>query len=106
MNEKGNLLILIAIGFLLLMIIPIAITKIFPIAGIIARILLIFTLYTLVRGFLGSGPVTLVVSAILIYFMAFKWFDLVLGLWIFQILLGLSFTSVVIWGIGMNMRRH
>lgn len=105
MNEKGHIIILILGGFLLLALIPILITTVFWPAKLLMQIILIFVLYTTVKGFLGPGNITLMVSAILIYFMVFKYFELFLGLYILQLLLGLQFLSVIIWGIGMNMRK-
>ena len=105
MNEKGNIIFLIIGAFLLLAIIPIIITNVFWPSKLIMQIILIFTLYTTVKGYLGEGNLTLIISAILIYFMVFKWFELFLGLYILQLLLGLQFLSVVIWGIGTNMKK-
>jgi len=105
MNERGNIIFLILGGFLVLAIIPILITSFFWPAKILMQIIMIFVLYTTVRGFLGSGTLTLVVSAILIYFMIFKWFELFMALYILQLLLGLQFLSVIVWGIGTTMRR-
>lgn len=105
MNEKGHIILLIIGGFLILALIPILITKVFWPAQLLMQIILIFVLYTTVKGFLGPGNLTLIISAILIYFMVFKYFELFLGLYILQLLLGLQFLSVVIWGIGMNMRK-
>lgn len=105
MNEKGHIILLIIGGFLVLALIPILITTVFWPARLLMQIILIFVLYTTVKGFLGPGNLTLIVSAILIYFMVFKYFELFLGLYILQLLLGLQFLSVIIWGIGMNMRK-
>ncbi|MFH1391087.1 MAG: hypothetical protein ABIH20_02120 [Candidatus Diapherotrites archaeon] len=105
MNEKGHIILLIIGGFLILAIIPILITSFFWPAKILMQIIMIFVLYTTVRGFLGTGTLTLIVSAVLIYFMVFKWFELFLALYILQLLLGLQFLSVLIWGIGTTMRK-
>ena len=105
MNERGHIILLILGGFLILAIIPILITSFFWPAKILMQIIMIFVLYTTVRGFLGAGTLTLIVSAVLIYFMVFKWFELFLALYILQLLLGLQFLSVLIWGIGTTMRK-
>jgi len=105
MNEKGHIILLILAGFLILAIIPILITSFFWPAKILMQIIMIFVLYTTVRGFLGTGTLTLIVSAVLIYFMVFKWFELFLALYVLQLLLGLQFLSVLIWGIGTTMRK-
>ncbi|MCR4334966.1 MAG: hypothetical protein NUV57_00325, partial [archaeon] len=105
MNQKGHIIFLILGAFLILALIPILITSFFWPAKILMQIIMIFVLYTTVRGFLGSGTLTLLVSAILIYFMVFKWFELFLALYILQVLLGLQFMSVIIWGVGTTMRK-
>ena len=105
MNEKGHIILLIIGGFIVLALIPILITSVFWPAKLLMQIILIFILYTTVKGFLGPGNLTLIISAILIYFMIFKYFELFLGLYILQLLLGLQFLSVVIWGIGTTMRK-
>ncbi|PIN85038.1 MAG: hypothetical protein COV47_04335 [Candidatus Diapherotrites archaeon CG11_big_fil_rev_8_21_14_0_20_37_9] len=105
MNERGHIIFLILGGFLILAIIPVLITSFFWPAKILMQIILIFVLYTTVKGYLGGGTITLIVSAILIYFMVFKWFELFLSLYILQVLLGLQFMSVMIWGIGTTMRK-
>ena len=105
MGERGNVIIIILVAFIVLAILPVIVTSLFWPAKILMQIIMIFVLYTTVRGFLGSGTITLVVSAILIYFMAFKYFEIFLSLYILQLLLGLQFLSVVIWGLGTTARR-
>ena len=104
MNEKGHIIFLILGAFLVLALIPVLLTIYFWPAKILIQIIMIFVIYTTVRGFLGSGNITMIVSAVLIYFMVFKWFELFLSLYVLQLLLGLQFLSVVIWGIGTTMR--
>ena len=105
MNQKGHIILIIIAAFIVLAIIPVVITSVFWPAKILMQIIMIFTLYTTVRGFLGSGTPTLVISAILIYFIVFKYFEIFLSLYILQLLLGLQFLSVIIWGLGTTMRK-
>ncbi len=105
MNEKGNVLLLIILGFIVLALISVVITSFFWQAKLLMQIVMIFVIYTTVRGFLGSGPLVLVVSAVLIYFMVFKYFEIFLSLYILQTLLGLGFLSTIVWGIGTMTRR-
>jgi len=105
MNEKGNILFIIIGAFVVLALIPVLITTFFWPAKILMQIIMIFVVYTTVRGLMGSGNLTIIISAILIYFMVFKWFEVFLSLYILQLLLGLQFLSVVIWGIGTNLRK-
>jgi len=105
MNERGHIILIILAAFVVLAIVPVVVTSLFWPAKIIMQIIMIFTLYTTVRGFLGQGTLTLVISAILIYFMVFKYFEIFLSLYILQLLLGLQFLSVIIWGLGTTMRK-
>ncbi|MFH1224886.1 MAG: hypothetical protein V1676_03705 [Candidatus Diapherotrites archaeon] len=104
MNENGNVIIFIIIGLVAIAALPPIILSIFPEAKILFQILMIFTIYSAVRGYLGSGPLTLVISAVLIYYIAFKYVIIVSALWAFQILLMFGFTSVIVWGIGTSTR--
>ena len=105
MGSRGHIILIIIAAFIVLAIIPVVITSVFWPAKILMQIIMIFTLYTTVRGFLGSGTLTLIVSAILIYFMVFKYFEVFLSLYILQLLLGLQFLSVIIWGLGTTARK-
>ena len=105
MNSKGHILFLIIGAFLVLALLPVLITAFFWPAKLLMQVIMVFVIYTTVRGFLGSGNLTLIVSAVLIYLMVFKWFELFLALYILQTLLGLQFLSVVIWGLGTTMRK-
>ncbi len=106
MDSKGHIILIVLAAFVVLAILPVIITSVFWPAKILMQVIMIFALYTTVRGMLGPGTLTLVVSAILIYFMVFKYFEVFLGLYILQLLLGLQFLSVVIWGLGTTMRPH
>ena len=106
MSQSGHIVILIILGFIVIALIPIVITSFVWEAKVIMQIIMIFVIYTSIRGFLGSGPLVLIVSAILIYLMVFKWFEIFLGLYILQTLLGLGFISAIIWGIGTNLKKH
>lgn len=106
MNEKGNVILFILLGFVVIAALPPLIMMILPQAQIIFQLISIFIIYSIVRGYLGAGVLTLIVSAILIYFLVFKYIYIFAPLYIFQILLGLSFTSVVMWGIGTSVRKH
>ena len=72
MNQKGHIIIFIIIGFLVLALLPVLIQWAFWPARILMQIVMIFVLYTTVRGYLGPGNLSLIVSAMLIYFMVFN----------------------------------
>lgn len=104
MDERGNIVLFILLGLAAILILPPLILVLFPQAKFLFQILMIFTIYSTVRGYLGSGPLTLAVSAVLIYFLAFKYVLIASSLFVFQILLMFGFMSVVVWGIGTRMR--
>lgn len=104
MDERGNIIILIAIGILIIIILPPIVMVIWPPAKFIFQIAMIFILYSIVRGYLGTGPLTLIVSAVLIWFLVFKYTYIFASIYVFQLLLGVQFLSVVIWGIGTQLR--
>ncbi len=104
-NQKGNLLLIIVavmIGVVLLL--PV-LMKVFPPADIIVRIILVFVILTTVRGYLGNGIMTLIISGILIYFLVFKWAWLGASVWLFITLLSIGFFGVIVWGVGTTLRK-
>lgn len=104
MGERGNVVLFIILGFVGILILPPLIMYLFPEAKLIFQLLMVFIIYSTVRGYLGAGTLTLVVSAVLIYFLAFKYIEITASLWVFQFLLMFGFTSVVVWGIGTRMK--
>ena len=103
MNERGNIVLILLGIFVVLALIPIILTSVFWQVKIVAQIIMIFVIYSTVRGFMGGGMPTIILSAILIYFLVFKYFEVAFSLYIFQLLLGLQFLSVIIWGIGTRL---
>lgn len=109
MNNKGNFLLIIgvALGFILLASISLpVIMKIFPAADIIVRIMLIFVIFTMVRGYLGNGTMSLIISGILIYLLVFKWWWLSSSVWFFTILMSFGLVSVFVWGTSKIIPQH
>ena len=103
MNQKGDALPFIIIGLVCLALAVPVIMWLFPYADILMRIILVFLIFTIVKGYLGDGTPTLVVSAILIYFLAFKYAYIAATAYVLYILMGFSFLSVIVWGIGTRM---
>ena len=106
MNQKGNTLLFIVIGLICLAIAVPVIMWLFPYADILMRIILVFLIFTIVKGYLGDGTPTLIVSAILIYFLAFKYAYIAATAYVLYILMGFSFLSVIVWGIGTRMQHQ
>jgi len=103
MDEKGNIVLFIVAGLLGVALLPPIILTIFPPAALIFQILSIFIIYSTVRGYLGPGVLTIIISAVMVYFLVIKYFLLFSSLFVFQLLLGMGFLSVIVWGIGTRM---
>ena len=52
MNERGHILIIIGIAFLVLMLIPIVLTTLFWQVKLVAQLIFLFIIYSMVRGFM------------------------------------------------------
>lgn len=104
MNSKGNVLIFIMIAFAAVLFLPPMIMVIFPPAKYLFALIMVFIIFSTVRGYLGDGILTYVLSGILIYFLVFKYLLITSSLWVFQILLGVGFGSVIMWGVGTRFR--
>jgi hypothetical protein len=108
MNEKGAIpiLVFILIGLAVLALLPVILSAAFWQVKLVMQLILIFVIYTTVRSYIGDSPLTIVFSAILIYLMVFKWFYIVSSAWVFTFLMGFGFMSVIVWGIGTQLRPH
>ena len=98
MNQRGNfILIAMAVMIAVVLLLPISMYLFQPI-DIIVKIMLIFVIFTTVKGYLGNGVLTLIISGILIYFLVIKWW------WVgatgfFAITLGtMGLFGIMTWG--------
>jgi len=108
LNQQGMLQIsiLIVIALVVVITIPVLVMKVFPAADLIMRIILVFLIFTTVRGYLGSGIPTILVTGVLIYFLVIKWAYFTAAMYVaVYFLLALQVFSIVIFGIGMGMRK-
>lgn len=95
----------IMVFFLILALIPPVIMAVFPIANLLMRVLLTFTIFSTVRSYLGAGALTLIVSGALVYLLVIKWGYLTASLYVFfYVLLLFNFLSVIIWGSSVVLR--
>ena len=100
------MILFILIAFVVLALIPPVVMMVFPAADIIIRIILIFLIFSTVRGMLGGGVLSLIISGVLIYFLVIKWAYFTASMYVFfYFIMSFAITSVVIWGIGMNLKR-
>lgn len=97
-NEKGNFIfIALALMIGVVLILPILMVA-FPPLDIIIRIMLVFVIFTTVRGFLGNGVLTIVISGILIYFLVVKWWWIGATGWFAITLATFGLFGIVTWG--------
>lgn len=106
MDNKGNIILIIIAAIIGIMLLPPLVMAIWPPAKLLFQIMMIFMIYSLVRGYLGAGPLTIIISGILIWIMVFKYTAILASLWVFQMLLGVQFFSIIIWGVGTQLRKH
>ncbi len=103
MNSRGNIILIILAAFVVIAIAPVLLSSVFWEVKLLSQIIMIFVIYTTVRGFMGSGMHVILISAVLIYFLVFKYFEIALSLYIFQVLVSLQFISVIVWGLGTRL---
>ena len=104
MNARGNMAIIIVLALLVIAIVPGVLITFIPQLKILFQIYAIFMIYSIIRGYLGPGIITIVISAVLIWFLVFKYPGIFASLWVFQLSLGVQFMSIIIWGIGTSKR--
>lgn len=108
MNGQGmlNIFLMIVAALVAVVILPPVIMLIFPMADLIIRIILAFLIFTTVRGYLGSGIPTIIISGFLIYILVIKWAYFTAAAYVaLYFLLSLQVFSIIIFGIGMGMRK-
>ena len=96
MRARGNLVIGTLIVILAVMLLPLVLKTFIPEFDWVFRAILIFGIYAFVRGFLGDSTLTLLVTGILVYFMAFKYADLFVSLWFVSLVLGLVSSQMFV----------
>jgi len=105
-NGFLNVFLIIMVVLVIVVILPVIVMKVFPVADLIIRIILAFLIFTTVRGYLGSGVPSIIVSGVLIYFLVIKWAYFTAAAYIaLYFLLSLQVFSIIIFGIGMGMRK-
>jgi len=108
MNQSGMLQIflLILAAIIVVVALPAVVMAVFPAADLIIRIILVFLIFMTVRGYLGNGILTIIISGVLIYFLVIKWAYFTAMAYIaLYFLLSLQIFSIIIFGIGMGMRK-
>jgi hypothetical protein len=93
---QGTLIEGTIIVILCVMLLPTLITLFIPQFDWIFKLVLIFSIYSFVRGFLGDSTLTLLLSGILIYFMAFKYGEIFTSLWFISVILGFGLSNLLV----------
>ncbi len=106
MNQQGKQLVLMILAaFVIIAILPPAIMIVFPIADLLMRLILVVIIFTYVRGLLGSTTLSIIIAGVLIYFIVIKHPYISTSIYIvFFVLLMFQFFSVIIWGIGTQVK--
>lgn len=97
LNQRGNLLLYYLVILVALVVLSILILWLVPQAQIIMGIILAFSIFMTVRGSIGDGMPTLIISAILIYFLVFKYFFLSAGFFVLTTVIAYSGASLISW---------
>ena len=98
MNERGNLLLIIGIVFVLILALPWLVVAILPQADLLIKIFLVFTIYMMVRGFVGPGALGILFTVILVYFLVLKYSTLSFSVWLLITVLGVGAGSIIVFG--------
>lgn len=106
MNEKGNLLLIVGIAFALILVLPWLVVALVPQADLLIKIFLIFTVYMLVRGFVGPGALSILFTVVLVYFLVLKYSTLSFSVWLLITALGVGLGSIIVFGAGQFFRPH
>ncbi|MFH1752516.1 MAG: hypothetical protein ABH821_06300 [archaeon] len=101
-NEKGNLIIIILMGFLAVMLLPPIAMTIFPPAKWLFAIIIVFVIYSMVRTYIGSPFLSIAITGVLVYFLVWKYLMFTSSIFVMQLLLGVGFGSALIWGLAMS----
>lgn len=103
--KKIGLIPLILLSFVVIAVIPPVIMMVFEPADIVMRLILVFLIFSSVRGYIGTNLMSILISGILIYFLVIKWAYVTASLYlIIYVFLGMQVFSVLVWGIGTNAR--
>lgn len=98
MNQKGGLIMIILALFVIVGLLPWILMSIVPQAKILIQLILVFAIYTAVRGYLGSGTLTLVISGVLIYILVIKYAAFSSAAYMYMVVVQVGVSSMLIWG--------
>lgn len=70
-----------------------------PIISLLFQLYMIVVIYGFVRGMLGGGAASLIITAILSYIFVIRFWYLTASLWIVYLLISFGLTSVIFFGL-------
>lgn len=97
MNQNGNLLLYYALILVAMIVATMFILWLFPEARIVMSIILAFSIYMSVRGSIGDGLPTIILTAILVYFLVFKYFYLSSGFFVITMIIAYTSAGLITW---------
>jgi hypothetical protein len=101
------MLLLVGI-FLVIMIIPFFLGEFFPMFKWLMMAFFCLMIYTFVKGILGGGLITYVVSAILIYIFVYQLLYIFAAAYMLYLIVGLGLSGIIVFGLpsgGMGMAK-
>ncbi len=96
-NQRGNLLLYYLLILAVMFVLAMLILWIVPESRIIMGLILAFSIFMTVRGSIGDGMPAILISALLIYFLVFKYFYVASGLFVVNMIIAYSGASIVSW---------
>ncbi len=97
MNQRGNLLLYYLLILVVMIVLSMLILWLVPEAQIVMSIILAFSIYMNVRGSIGDGIPTIIITAILVYFLVFKYFFLSSGFFIITMVIAYAGAGIITW---------
>lgn len=96
--ERGQIGIMILV-FIVIMILPLILSGLFPIFDILIKFYFILIIFFFVRGILGSGMLTYVISGVLIYIFVIKLFPIFAVGYMLYLIASLMLSGIIIFGL-------
>lgn len=99
LNAKGiGVFAVMGIGFLIVILIPIALIELNEMSKILFQIILVFSIIGYVRQMGMEGALMWIIAGILCFFVVYKYIYLFSSLYVLMLLMGFGFTSAIMWG--------
>ncbi len=98
MNNKGGLFGIIGIGFLVIILLPIVFMQVYSISRPLFQVIIAFLIMGYLKNMGIEGVTFWILSAILVYFLAWKYVEMAASFYVLIFLMGAGFTSTVVWG--------